>query len=905
MEKRTPARTNFVTFNKKRAFLSVSLTLIMLLGGLGALPASGDISGYKMHSSVADAHASFIGEDAADGSGVGMQIVKDINGDGYDDLVMGSNGNDYNGVSAGQAYIKFGGPSNWTMRTSLAKVDASFVGERPGSQAGYKLAGGGDLNGDGYNDLVIGAFSDSEAGANAGQTYVVFGRSSGWSMRMNLSKANASYWGEGGGNSGYDVAVVGDVNHDGFDDFIIGGIWNNKVYLILGKSAGWAMDQNLANADASFIGPGGELTGHSVAGAGDVNHDGYDDFIIGGPFGGIGGGKAYLVFGRSSGWAKDVDLSTGANASFIGAANGDQLGWYAVKGLGDINGDGYDDIGMGAGNNDEGGADAGQMYIFFGKPSGWARDVSVNTADASFWGEAAGDHAGYDITGGGDVNGDGLADIMITASGRDCYLVLGKKTGWATDVSLNKADASFFGEGSYVGWEVSNEGDLNGNGFDDIAMVSRSGAGQTYVVFYDSRPSTPKDFVVALSMAGDQLTVSWDKVLHIRAIDHYTVYRSVDGSNYMPVAQVNTTTFKWADTNVKLGITYYYKVMATDFMGWESLSSEPFAVVNDIDTDLDGLGNMADTDDDGDGVPDGQDVFPLNGTETLDTDRDGIGNNADPDDDNDGIPDLYDAEPLNPLNGITDRLSWLNSSLGWIGYNVTTIQTDLGTVNNTLSSVQDQLVDLNGDIAVFQNNTTVSLKDILDSLEALGNKDDTINATIEYINSTLQDMDKTTLKELSTKLVELRERLSKMDGNQTTLITDVDSLITKVGSFQSEADHRMSDINNETAKLNDVPADVKDLKDKQKTVKSGVDAALMRDMIVMVLLIIAVVLVLVSMMTRPKGRPEEPQMPKAKAAEAPVKKQEEKDDEDESEDEKEDGSEDEEDSKSEDAEEEK
>ena len=382
-------------------------------------------SGWAMDTDLSTANASFWGEGSYEYSGISVSIAGDVNGDGFDDILIGAHLNDDGGYNAGQTYLILGKASGWAMDTNLSTADASFWGENVNDNSGYPVTGAGDVNGDGFDDLLIGAYENDDGGYNTGQTYLVLGKASGWAMDTDLSAADASFRGEGSSDhSGRSVSGAGDVNGDGFDDILIGASGNDEggdgagqAYLILGKASGWAMDTNLSAADASFWGESGfDIAGNGLSGAGDVNADGFDDILIGAYYSGEGGaeaGQTYVIFGKRYGWAMDTNLST-ADASFLGEDSGDYSG-YAVSGTGDVNADGFDDLLIGAYEDEDGGERAGQTYLVLGKSSGWAMDTDLSAADASFWGEAEIDYSGLAVAGAGDVNGDGYDDILIGA----------------------------------------------------------------------------------------------------------------------------------------------------------------------------------------------------------------------------------------------------------------------------------------------------------------------------------------------------------------------------------------------------------------------------------------------------------------------------------------------------------
>ncbi len=409
--------------------------------------------------------ASFIGENVYDYAGWSVASAGDVNGDGINDIIIGADSNDEGGSGAGQTYLIFGKPSGWTMDTAISAASASFIGENAGDNSGRSVASAGDVNGDGLDDLLIGAmYYDDGSNSSAGKTYLLLGKTTGWASDTNLLTADASFIGEAGGDcSGVWVAPAGDVNNDGLDDFLIGAYLNDtngtnagKVYLIFGKETGWTSNVNLSAADASFVGQAaGDGAGKAVSSAGDVNGDGFSDIIIGATgndeYAG-NAGQTYLILGKESGWATNVSLSN-SDASFHGEVSMDGSG-NSVASAGDVNGNGFDDILIGADENDGGGNRAGKTYLIFGKETGWAMDVSLSNADASFLGESEGDHLGSSVASAGDVNRDGLDDILFGASWKSqysgkAYLILGKATGWVQDTDLSTADASFLGEGTY------------------------------------------------------------------------------------------------------------------------------------------------------------------------------------------------------------------------------------------------------------------------------------------------------------------------------------------------------------------------------------------------------------------------------------------------------------------------
>lgn len=490
-------------FNRK---LIVLLVVLLLVGTSYESQSPQTTSAIDMQ---ADVGVGFIGETAGDLSGYSVSDAGDVNNDGYDDFLIGAYQNTEGGNDAGKTYLILGS-DQWTGDITLDNANASFIGEQPYDYSGHSVSGVGDVNNDNYDDFVIGAYGNDDIDNAAGKSYLILGRpTSNWAKDVSLSNANASFVGEVAlDNSGFSVSGAGDVNDDGYDDFLIGAYQSQtqagQTYLLMGRpTSWWSTGTSLANANASFIGElSGDYAGYSVSDAGDVNTDGYDDILIGAyknSEGGDDAGQTYLVMGRQSNqWSMDVSLAN-ANASFVGEGAYHQSG-YSVSGAGDVNNDGYDDIIIGADENDDVGNAAGKSYIIFGGPSNrWSMDLVLSNANASFVGEAADDYSGHSVSGTGDFNQDGYDDVLIGAYGNDesyglagkTYLILGKPTQqWMLDVSLDLANISFLGEAlsDQSGVSVSGAGDVNGDGFDDLLFGANGNddgglvAGKSYLI---------------------------------------------------------------------------------------------------------------------------------------------------------------------------------------------------------------------------------------------------------------------------------------------------------------------------------------------------------------------------------------------------------------------------------------
>lgn len=429
--------------------------------------------------SIRDAAADWSGVYADDAAGSSISGAGDVNGDGYDDILIGAPGSDAGAEDAGASYLLLGGPLA-TIPAALSNADALLLGGQYGDASGEAVSGAGDVNGDGYDDILIGAPS---RGVDAGTVYLLLGPVTG---TIALDDADYVLTAEDDEHrAGAALAVAGDVDRDGLTDLLIGapGVEESpgRAYLITGADL---LNGSLSSAEARISGRADERLGGAVSG-GDFNGDGTDDLLLGAARsdeGGIVSGAAHVFFGDGLNPGMSV---TEDDAVLEGESTLDLMG-TSVSGSGDLNGDGYDDIVAGGPDDDNGNVDGGSLMLVYGAynlPND--SDGERLLEDARLLGDFYTEGAGAAVTIIPDISGNERDELLIGApgngiSGADsgaAYLVYGG--GLTGTLLLSERGEIIVGAaaGDRTGFSVAGAGDVDGDGRYDLLIGAPGAAG--------------------------------------------------------------------------------------------------------------------------------------------------------------------------------------------------------------------------------------------------------------------------------------------------------------------------------------------------------------------------------------------------------------------------------------------
>ena len=474
-----------------------SLAVIVPLLIAGAFVLAPQPQSSDSHTAISSVMTSqpWIAESDQVGANLGYSVSSagDVNNDGFEDIVVGAQNYDNGETDEGRAFLYLGSSSG---------LSSSYAWTAESNQAyarfGYSVSSAGDVDNDGYDDVLVGAYVYDNGQTDEGRAYLYLGSASGLS-------ASPSWTAESDQASAYfgsSVSSAGDVNSDGYDDILVAALFysngeslEGRVYLYLGSPSG-------PSVSPSWISEGNQTYayfGRSVASAGDVNNDGYADVVVGAYYydnGESNEGRAFLYLGSS------IGLS--GSPSWTGESN--QAGaWfgYSVSSAGDVNNDGYDDVVIGAVGYDNVETYEGSAYLYLGSASGLS-------ASSSWTDESNQDSAYYGVVAcAGDVNKDGYGDVIVgayfydndTADEGRVFLYLGSFSGLSASPSWTaESDQS----SAMFGSSLSSAGDVNNDGYDEIVIGAYSydndqtEEGRAYLYYDLAIPSPQVEFELNL-----------------------------------------------------------------------------------------------------------------------------------------------------------------------------------------------------------------------------------------------------------------------------------------------------------------------------------------------------------------------------------------------------------------------
>lgn len=319
-------------------------------------------------------------------------------------------------------------------------------GRSPKSLTGRSVSGAGDVNGDGISDVIVSDFPQYYPVYNS---FVVFGSRDGFPSTVNTNSSPLD--GTNGftiRGAGDDVSGIGDINNDGIDDVIVSSYLGNN-YVVFGSHEGFPATLDPSTLDGSNGFNINTPTSNSdrrnkISRAGDINGDGISDLIIG------VSDASYVVYGSREGFSSNFDVSTlnGSNGFTINSG-------YPVSDAGDINADGIDDLIVG-GNK-----------IIFGKPQGFSSNFDISTLNGV---NGFSVNGASNATSAGDVNDDGINDLILSNGTNQSYVVFGSSEGFSATLDVSNLNGVNGFTINGAGFAVSGAGDFNGDGVDDVLI---------------------------------------------------------------------------------------------------------------------------------------------------------------------------------------------------------------------------------------------------------------------------------------------------------------------------------------------------------------------------------------------------------------------------------------------------
>ena len=513
----------------KKSLLTTSLAIIttVLFTGLVIPPVDTEYD-WMVEGNDVDAEFGFW----IDGGG-------DVNGDGYDDVIIGASGYEHDFIGEGAVFIYFGSPSGLSLEPDWVQY-----GEHDSSGYGRCVSIKGDVNNDGYADVLVGAHSFTGARINEGKVYLYLGGPDG--------PTTTPYWTKVGGRKGAKlgeaVVFAGDLNNDHYDEICVGAHgWDDDE--VLGDSGNKAGKFWIFNGNAEGINPDPFMScvgivedanlGVSMDRAGDVNGDGFNDLHIGGYIFLIGDGMLCTFHGSAVGpdGIPDFMVAGGAMDTSFFAIN--------LSSAGDVNGDGFDDVVIGSPRYDALGVyQSGKLQVYLGSEGGLQPEIAFTVHGTQY-----DERFAFNVNDAGDLNHDGYDDLLVGSKYYDngdlqntgkAEIYLGGPQGLQ-----NTPTWSFVGvdSGNALGTNLANAGDVNGDGYDDIIVsgdeycgdLLREGA--VYMFYGQPQKCEAPQNLTPYFVTPNSVTIGWDWLYGSQKYKFYMRRTDGVGTEYKIITQ--------------------------------------------------------------------------------------------------------------------------------------------------------------------------------------------------------------------------------------------------------------------------------------------------------------------------------------------------------------------------------
>ena len=487
------------------------------------------------------------GDQAEANFGSSVGTAGDVNGDGYSDVIVGADRYDNAETDEGRAFVYHGSATGVS-----ATADWTAEGDQAGAFFGDSVGTAGDVNGDGYSDVIVGAIRYSRVEFNEGRAFVYQGSATGPSATADWT-ADSDQVGAGFGVS---VGMAGDVNGDGYSDVIVGayeydgGETNEgRAFVFHGLATGLGATADWT-AESDQVGAG---FGVSVGMAGDVNGDGYSDVIVGAyeyDGGETNEGRAFVFHGSATGLGATADWTAESNQAFAFFGR-------SVGRAGDVNGDGYSDVIIGAYLYDSGETDEGRAFVYHGSATGlratadWTAESNQASAPVGPALLPSSPHFGWSVGTAGDVNGDGYSDVIVGASGYDsgetdeggAFVYHGVESPSA-DLSIAKRDSPdsvLAGNSLTYALTVTNDGPSDATG---ATVTDTLPVGVTFISVTPAQGSCSRTSTITCSLDGLASNASTTVTIQVKVnsstIGTITNTASVSGNEADPQDTNNT-----------------------------------------------------------------------------------------------------------------------------------------------------------------------------------------------------------------------------------------------------------------------------------------------------------------------------------------------------------------------------